>query len=511
MRVRTCIFVFFSVWMLIWTAWAGEKVAVLDFQSLLASEDYGIAVAEILRTELVGLGDYTIIERGMLQQIIEEQSLQLSGAIDSETAVEIGKLTGAQLVVTGSIVKTGSVYTINARFVDVQTGIAKVGQNIRGQGEDEISNMVHQLALIITGKTVATEEVIAEPTSQATTPVPASEESTTPQQASSSTSPSESVLIFSFENLQELQQWHAESGESGSHMEISENHATEGQNALHVMLQPYNNWQAIRTAALPVDWSAYNILAFDVYYDARSTADPLPLLVRIDDERTNRLQRDWFMKPYMLNPGSDTIRLYLEDVGTKIDTRHVKQFIISTNKLSRSAEVYIDNVRFEHTFPPAPTEPFQISFEAPGEAAVNFQPNGRMIRIQQVKKYATHGEVALKLSLPRKLPANHYPGIRSVTFPRDWSNYHTFRCDVFMEDTKKSERPFVIRIDDVTSSSSETRFHWEGMLKPGENQVLFSLEDVRQILDITRIIEVHMYLEEPNQRVTLYIDNIVLE
>jgi hypothetical protein len=80
--------------MLIWTAWAGEKVAVLDFQSLLASEDYGIAVAEILRTELVGLGDYTIIERGMLQQIIEEQSLQLSGAIDSETAVEIGKLTG---------------------------------------------------------------------------------------------------------------------------------------------------------------------------------------------------------------------------------------------------------------------------------------------------------------------------------------------------------------------------------------------------------------------------------
>ena len=135
--------------MLTWSAQAGEKLAVLDFQSIIASEELGMAVAEILRTELVGLGDYSLIERGMLQQIIKEQELQLSGAIDSETAVEIGKLAGAKIVVTGSIVKTGSVYTINARFVDVETGVAKVGQNIRGQGEDEISNMVHQLALII--------------------------------------------------------------------------------------------------------------------------------------------------------------------------------------------------------------------------------------------------------------------------------------------------------------------------------------------------------------------------
>ena len=49
------------------SAVSGEKVAVLDFKSIMAPEDLGVAVAEILRTELVGIGDYTVIERGMLR------------------------------------------------------------------------------------------------------------------------------------------------------------------------------------------------------------------------------------------------------------------------------------------------------------------------------------------------------------------------------------------------------------------------------------------------------------
>ncbi|HNT67242.1 MAG TPA: CsgG/HfaB family protein [bacterium] len=134
-------------------AHADEKIAVLDFKSILAPTDLGLAVAEILRTELSSLGGYTVIERGMLEQLVQEQALQMSGIVDSETAVKIGKLIGANLVVTGSVVKTGQTYTINSRFVDVETGIIKDGRNIRGSGEDQISAMVHELALIITGKT----------------------------------------------------------------------------------------------------------------------------------------------------------------------------------------------------------------------------------------------------------------------------------------------------------------------------------------------------------------------
>ncbi len=136
---------------------AAETIAILDFKSLLADEDLGVAVAEILKTELAGFGEYAIIERGMLEQILEEQALQLSGAVDTNTAVTVGKLVGASVVVTGSIVKTGDMYTINSRFIEVETGIVKVGKNIRGQGENQISNMVRQLALIITGTAMVTE------------------------------------------------------------------------------------------------------------------------------------------------------------------------------------------------------------------------------------------------------------------------------------------------------------------------------------------------------------------
>ena len=152
-----------------------ETVAVLDFKSLMTDDELGVAVAEILKTELAGLGEYTIIERGMLEQILEEQALQLSGAVDTDTAVKIGKLVGANVVVTGSIVKTGDMYTINSRFIDVETGIVNVGKNIRGQGENQISNMVQQLALILTGNAVVTEEPA---TTDATTEEPDAKDAT---------------------------------------------------------------------------------------------------------------------------------------------------------------------------------------------------------------------------------------------------------------------------------------------------------------------------------------------
>ncbi len=145
------------VWSFICSAYAAEKIAVLDFKSILVSEELGFAVSEILRTELAGFEEYTVIERGKLKEILHEQALQLSGSVDSETAVEIGKLVGAKMVVNGSIVKTGEVYTINSRFVDVETGIVKDGKNVQGQGENEIPEMVKELALIITSEAVDME------------------------------------------------------------------------------------------------------------------------------------------------------------------------------------------------------------------------------------------------------------------------------------------------------------------------------------------------------------------
>ncbi len=500
MKVLSIVILMFVSCLFTFSAHAGEKVAVLDFKSILAPEDLGIAVAEILRTELVGLGDYTVIERGMLEQVMQEQSLQLTGAVDSETAVEIGKLVGAKLVVTGSIVKTGSVYTINARFIDVETSIAKVGQNIRGQGEDEISNMVHQLALIITGKAVVTEDTVpAEKTTPKPEPTPAP---VTPQGGA--------TVLFSFETQEEIRQWQSDLKRS-SVLSLSEDHATDGTHSLRLTILKSDDWQGIGTTNIPEDWAPYQIFAFDLYYNTKQEDAVWRLAVRIDDQQTTRIKRDWFMKGYVIEPGATTIRIYIEDIGKRLDTRQIKQVTFATNKLEHDAEVYLDNIRFENVLPLAPTEPFILSFEKKVEVPLNWRSNGRLIQLGPSKQYATHGEHSLQVDLPRKLPGNQYPGILSHTFPRDWSNYTQFSADIYYDSREKDTVMLGVRIDDMTSSSYESRFNWEIELKPGTNKIRIPIETITNAIDITRIQVVYIFLEEPKKRTTLYLDNIRVE
>jgi len=500
MKVLSLITLVFLVCLFSFSAYAGEKVAVLDFKSILAPEDLGVAVAEILRTELVGLGDYTVIERGMLEQVMHEQSLQLTGAVDSETAVEIGKLVGAKLVVTGSLVKTGTVYTINARFIDVETGVAKIGQNIRGQGEDQISQMVHQLALIITGKTVATEETI-----------PAEEATLKPEPTTAPVLPQEgATVLFSFENQEEIRQWQHEFKRSSS-MGLSKDHATDATHSLQINLSKSNDWQGMYTTNVPENWTPYRIFAFDLYYDTKQPEAVWPLVIRIDDRQTTRIKRDWFRTGYTIGPGPTTARVYIEDIDRKLDITQIQQVMLATNKLGHEVEVYLDNIRFENVLPPAPTEPFSFSFERMVEGLLNWQPNGKRIQLKHAKQHATQGEYSLQLELPRKFPGNKYPGIFSRMFPRNWSNYTQFSADVYFDHKGKETRRLGIRIDDTASDSYETRFNWEMELAPGANEIRIPIETINTAIDINRIQALSFFLIEPKRRTTLYFDNIRVE
>ena len=64
---------------------------------------------------------YTIIDRSQLDKIREEQNFQLSGEVDDETAVSIGKIAGARIIVTGSIDGEGDLRRLRLRALDVQT------------------------------------------------------------------------------------------------------------------------------------------------------------------------------------------------------------------------------------------------------------------------------------------------------------------------------------------------------------------------------------------------------
>jgi curli biogenesis system outer membrane secretion channel CsgG len=90
---------------------AKPRVAVLEFKNK-APQGWGrvgAAAQDILISELVKKGKYTVIDRERLSAILQERNLSLSGDIDPKTAVKAGKLLGVEYVIVGSVTEFGSV------------------------------------------------------------------------------------------------------------------------------------------------------------------------------------------------------------------------------------------------------------------------------------------------------------------------------------------------------------------------------------------------------------------
>jgi len=72
--------------------------------------------------------DIKVISRQQLDQIMEEQSFQLSDLVDEGTQVEIGELLGADLILAGQLdwINEDTCH-LNAQIIEVETGIVLGG------------------------------------------------------------------------------------------------------------------------------------------------------------------------------------------------------------------------------------------------------------------------------------------------------------------------------------------------------------------------------------------------
>ncbi len=113
--------IFLSLSLLCWAALPGVaeekiRIAVLDFdaQALSGSWDYGwpwsrleAVAADGLAAELHKSGEFSVLEREKLSHVLREQQFSSSGAVAPATVVELGKILGVQLIVTGSVAEFG--------------------------------------------------------------------------------------------------------------------------------------------------------------------------------------------------------------------------------------------------------------------------------------------------------------------------------------------------------------------------------------------------------------------
>ena len=80
------------------------RIAILAFQDKSEEKNAPAdAIMDMMVTELHGAEIFSLVEREMLDAIAKEINLGQSGLVDASTAPEIGKITGAQYIMTGAV------------------------------------------------------------------------------------------------------------------------------------------------------------------------------------------------------------------------------------------------------------------------------------------------------------------------------------------------------------------------------------------------------------------------
>ena len=107
-------------------------------------KDMGVQVSDLLFAKVLETSpDLMLVERQELKKILDELHLSATGMVSSDTASKLGKLTGAQILITGSVFKISNKNYFVAKIIGVETGRVS-GTSVNGK--DALDNICSKLA-----------------------------------------------------------------------------------------------------------------------------------------------------------------------------------------------------------------------------------------------------------------------------------------------------------------------------------------------------------------------------
>ena len=123
------------------------SVAILDLEGINIREDIAISLTQRLISEVINTDEYSVVERRLIEKVLEEMKFQGSGLVDDSTISQIGNLTGAKFIITGSISNYGDkIYSVDSRIIDVETG--KSVRSAKYDSEDLLNLLDHGMSII---------------------------------------------------------------------------------------------------------------------------------------------------------------------------------------------------------------------------------------------------------------------------------------------------------------------------------------------------------------------------
>ena len=141
--------------------WSQEKIAIIPFEGIGVDNNTATIITNRFSSELSTSGRYDIIEREMMNKILEEQEFQSSGCVTDTCIVEIGQLIGVRQIVAGNVSKIEDLYSLNIRLIDVATGTITYQKtsDFEGSIKDFLQIAVKNSALTMAAETTIIPEI----------------------------------------------------------------------------------------------------------------------------------------------------------------------------------------------------------------------------------------------------------------------------------------------------------------------------------------------------------------
>jgi TolB-like protein len=121
----------------------GDRVQILLAKKIIAIKDFEVImgtnkevakyVQEDVTTALVNSGQFNVVERSKLKSVLDELHLAQTGLIDPTGVKQVGKLLGADIILTGTLAPTGDEWNVNLRIVNTETGLIAAALNKKGR------------------------------------------------------------------------------------------------------------------------------------------------------------------------------------------------------------------------------------------------------------------------------------------------------------------------------------------------------------------------------------------
>lgn len=128
------------------------RVAVAEFQikGEAAFKDAGRIIPEWLIGSLAKIPDFDVVERVLLDKVLEEQGLALSGLV-GEGGAKAGALAGADAIVAGSVIAWSGSLSVTARLIDATSGEVIRAATLQGADAKSLPSEMDKVARVLAG------------------------------------------------------------------------------------------------------------------------------------------------------------------------------------------------------------------------------------------------------------------------------------------------------------------------------------------------------------------------